>query len=160
MEGKSVEMVEYAWDVSPGNNLKCDPCVAAAPTREVMVQPGVWWLGDRQDPDDVSPDRVYPATGDLSCPEGKKYLDQLKERRRDELEMLTYLTGKGITDWDLTRTEGEKNLPREDSYAALGLTVKKGREYAGTYLFIGVAALLISLVYSRQRPANDPQNAR
>ena len=44
---------------------------------------------------------THPATGDLSCPEGKKYLYELKERRKDELEMLTYLTGRGAADWDL-----------------------------------------------------------
>src|SRR6185369_3268174 len=32
LEGKSVAMLEYAWDVSPKNYVKCDPCVATAPS--------------------------------------------------------------------------------------------------------------------------------
>jgi len=44
MEGKSVAMLEYAWDVSPKNYVKCDPCVAIAPSTQDLVQAGVWWL--------------------------------------------------------------------------------------------------------------------
>lgn len=43
-EGKSVAMLEYAWDVSPKNFVKCDPCVATAPSPQDLVQSGVWWL--------------------------------------------------------------------------------------------------------------------
>jgi hypothetical protein len=61
---------------------------------------------------------THPATGDFSCEAGKKYLKQLKERRTDELEMLTYLTGKGYSDWDVvSETTEEKNIPMEASYA-------------------------------------------
>src|SRR5258708_33532176 len=35
--GKSVAMLEYAWDVSPTNNLKCDPCVAAVAEKQYLV---------------------------------------------------------------------------------------------------------------------------
>jgi hypothetical protein len=42
---------------------------------------------------------THPVSGELNCPEGKKYLEELKERRKDELEMLTYLTGRGANDW-------------------------------------------------------------
>ncbi|HYO22950.1 MAG TPA: DUF2330 domain-containing protein, partial [Flavisolibacter sp.] len=42
-EGKSVAMLEYAWDVSPKNFMKCDPCVATAPSQQDLVQAGVWW---------------------------------------------------------------------------------------------------------------------
>jgi len=142
MEGRAVTMLEYAWDVSPGTYLKCDPCVASAPSRQDLIQAGVWWMEGRSGADvvDERDDRpenafftrlhvrynrkafpqdllfqetantenfqaryiiTHPATGDLNCPEGKKYLDELKERRKDELEMLTYLTGRGAGDWDL-----------------------------------------------------------
>jgi hypothetical protein len=37
-------MLEYAWDVSPKNYLKCDPCVATAPSVPDLVQAGVWWV--------------------------------------------------------------------------------------------------------------------
>jgi len=142
MEGRAVTMLEYAWDVSPGTYLKCDPCVASAPSRQDLIQAGVWWMEGRSGADvvDERDDRpenafftrlhvrynrkafpqdllfqetantenfqaryiiTHPATGDLNCPEGKTYLDELKERRKDELEMLTYLTGRGAGDWDL-----------------------------------------------------------
>ncbi|MFL5773035.1 MAG: DUF2330 domain-containing protein [Flavisolibacter sp.] len=43
-EGKSVAMLEYAWDVSPKNFVKCDPCIATAPSAQDLVQAGVWWI--------------------------------------------------------------------------------------------------------------------
>lgn len=43
-EGKAIAMLEYAWDVSPKNFVKCDPCVATAPSVQDLVQAGVWWL--------------------------------------------------------------------------------------------------------------------
>ncbi|MCX6317595.1 MAG: DUF2330 domain-containing protein [Bacteroidetes bacterium] len=43
-EGKSIAMLEYAWDVSPKNYVKCDPCVATAPSTQDLVQAGVWWI--------------------------------------------------------------------------------------------------------------------
>jgi hypothetical protein len=53
--GKSAAMLEYAWDVSPVNNVKCDPCIARAPNTRDLVQAGVGWVGGAQkdsgDPD-------------------------------------------------------------------------------------------------------------
>ncbi len=43
-EGKAVAVLEYAWDVSPKNYVKCDPCVATAPSVQDLVQAGVWWV--------------------------------------------------------------------------------------------------------------------
>ncbi|MBL7732044.1 MAG: DUF2330 domain-containing protein, partial [Chitinophagaceae bacterium] len=43
-EGKALTMLEYAWDVSPKNYVKCDPCVATAPSVQDLVQSGVWWI--------------------------------------------------------------------------------------------------------------------
>ena len=43
-EGKAISVLEYAWDVSPRNFVKCDPCVATAPAVQDLVQAGVWWL--------------------------------------------------------------------------------------------------------------------
>ncbi|HET9824038.1 MAG TPA: DUF2330 domain-containing protein, partial [Chitinophagaceae bacterium] len=148
-EGKSVAMLEYAWDVSPTNYVKCDPCVATAPSTQDLVQAGVWWINrnanDPQDQqqDDYS-DKVYfsrlhvrynrkafpqdlifqatpntenfqaryiithPATGDFSCDAGRKYLEQLKQRRQEELEMLSYLTGKDYSDWDVVVNNQEE----------------------------------------------------
>ena len=56
-EGKSVAMLEYAWDVSPKNYVKCDPCVAVAPSTQDLVQAGVWWVTrDWSDYSDVNSD--------------------------------------------------------------------------------------------------------
>jgi hypothetical protein len=43
-EGKAITTLEYAWDVSPKNYVKCDPCVAIAPSTQDLVQAGVWWI--------------------------------------------------------------------------------------------------------------------
>ncbi len=53
-EGKAIAMLEYAWDVSPKNFVKCDPCVATAPSVQDLVQAGVWWINrDWNDYSDV-----------------------------------------------------------------------------------------------------------
>ncbi|MDO6431302.1 DUF2330 domain-containing protein [Flavitalea sp. BT771] len=193
MEGKAVTMLEYAWDVSPRNYVKCDPCVASAPSRQDLVQAGVWWMGGSPLADDEAgqeaSDKVYftrlhvrynrkafpqdllfqetantenfqaryiithPATGDLSCPEGKKYLNELKERRKDELEMLTYLTGKGPDDWDLlAQTDEERAIPAGSSYAVAAMTLhqekKDGLEIWGTSL--GMIVLISLACFKRK----------
>lgn len=43
-EGKSAAFLEYAWDVSPANYVKCDPCVSNPPDYNDLVQAGVWWI--------------------------------------------------------------------------------------------------------------------
>jgi Na+-translocating ferredoxin:NAD+ oxidoreductase RnfD subunit len=59
-EGKAIAMLEYAWDVSPKNFVKCDPCVATAPSVQDLVQSGVWWLNrDWTDYSDVEEEEEY-----------------------------------------------------------------------------------------------------
>ncbi len=195
-EGKAIAMLEYAWDVSPKNFVKCDPCVSTAPSTQDLVQAGVWWVNrDWNDYTDVDQqeedysDNVYftrlhirynrksfpqdlqfqttpntenyqaryivthPATGDFSCEAGKKYLKQLKERRTDELEMLTYLTGKNYSDWDVVgENVEEKFIPTEASYNSVASIVAKtpGKENGILYTTLGVLGL-ISFVGLRQR---------
>lgn len=159
-EGKAVALLEYAWDVSPKNFVKCDPCVATAPSAQDLVQAGVWWINRnwadysdvaeaeaysdnvhftrlhlrynrRSFPQDlqfqVTPNKesyqaryivTHPATGNLDCEEGRRYLKALKERRQDELEMLAYLTGKGYGDWDVVQ---EVAIPAAASYRTVAL---------------------------------------
>jgi hypothetical protein len=190
--GKSVTMLEYAWDVSPSNYVKCDPCIATAPSTRDLIQAGVGWATRRSDPDDEDanrPAKVYftrlhvrynrkafpqdlafqetantsnfqsryiithPATGDLSCDAGKKYLTELQARRKDELKMLNYLTGKNYDDWDVTaKTQDEKNIPAEDSYAAAARAIQKptGNGHA---LLAGIGILgLLSVIGLSIRP--------
>jgi len=185
--GKSVAMLEYAWDVSPSNYVKCDPCIASAPSTRDLVQAGVDWASRRKDPDDEDanrPAKVYftrlhvrynrqafpqdlffeetanttnfqsryiithPATGYFNCEAGKKYLDELKVRRRDELKMLTYLTGKTYDDWDVVaKTEENKNIPAADSYAAAAKAIRKTPAGNGRVLIAGIGIIgLLSVI--------------
>ena len=200
--GKSVAMLEYAWDVSPSNYVKCDPCIASAPTTRDLVQAGVWWTGNSKnsnDPDNEDggrPAKVYftrlhvrynrtafpqdlffqetantgsfqaryiithPATGDLSCEAGKKYLADLKVRREDELRMLTYLTGKGYTDWDVAvRAEEEKSIPAADSYAAAALATEKPTSGKGGMVIasLGITGLLSIIGLGRRTRKSKPK---
>ena len=72
---------------------------------------------------------THPATGDFNCDAGRKYLVDLKKRRRNELKELTALTGKNISNWqeDAMASEDEKNMPGAD-YASLMPEVKKDIE--------------------------------
>ena len=143
-EDKSVAFLEYAWNVTPINPMKCDPCVGNPPTEQDLLQSGVWWLNgkdwsdysdiENDEPDDgnrnvhftrlhfrynrksfaqdllfqVTPNTenfqaryiiTHPSNGDLSCDAGKKYLQDLKQRRKKELQELTRLTGTDIYNW-------------------------------------------------------------
>ena len=187
--GKSVAMLEYAWDVSPANAVKCDPCVARAPSRRDLLQAGVSWVvsaGENPDdpdtedagrstkvyfsrlhvrynrsafPQDLSFQEtantnnfqtryiiIHPATGDLNCKAGQLYLETLKERRKDELKMLTFLTGKGYDDWDVVaRTATEASIPASDSYAAAAFELRNGPSHGSRLLVAGVGLVGFSL---------------
>jgi hypothetical protein len=198
LEGKSVTMLEYAWDVSPKNYVKCDPCVATAPSTQDLVQAGVWWINRApmaiggNDYNDVQNDEEYsqnvyftrlhvrynrkafpqdlmfqltpntdnfqaryiithPATGDFNCEAGKKYLDELKQRRQDELKMLTYLTGKGYSDWDVVMNDKEENIPAEISYESLRSTLKPPEKDKGFFLATLGAMGLIAIIGLKQK---------
>jgi hypothetical protein len=199
-EGRSVAMLEYAWDVSPKNYVKCDPCIATAPSTQDLVQAGVWWINPApiaiggNDYNDVQNDEEYsgnvyftrlhvrynrkafpqdlmfqvtpnienfqaryiithPATGDFNCEAGKKYLKDLKQRRQDEMEMLTYLTGKNYSDWDVVmNNEEEKYIPTQISYGNLASTINvpakdKGVLFAG----LGVIGLMVVIGFKQKR---------
>lgn len=143
-ENKSAAFLEYAWNVTPINQMKCDPCVGNPPTEQDLVQSGVWWLYgkdwsdysdiDNDEPEDgsnnvhftrlhfrynrrsfpqdlmfqVTPNTenfqaryiiTHPASGSFSCEAGKKYLKELKQRRKKELQELTRLTGTDLSNW-------------------------------------------------------------
>ena len=194
-EGKSVAMLEYAWDVSPKNYVKCDPCVATAPSTQDLVQAGVWWINrDWNDYNDVQYDDDYsenvyftrlhirynrrafpqdlmfqvtpntenfqaryvithPASGDFNCEAGKKYLADLRQRRQDELKMLTYLTGKSYGDWDVvTNTKEEKNIPAEVSYRSIASTIRfDKKDNRPLFATLGVIGLIALFGFKRRR---------
>lgn len=194
-EGKSVAMLEYAWDVSPKNYVKCDPCVATAPSVQDLVQSGVWWINrdwnDYSDVNDVEDysDKVYftrlhvrynrsafpqdlmfqvtpntenfqaryivthPASGSFNCEAGQKYLKELKQRRKDELDMLAYLTGKGYSDWDVVMQAEENPLvPSTVSYTSLAADVPMQKVPAQGIFFASLGILgLVSLIRLRSK---------
>lgn len=162
-EDKSVALLEYAWNVTPINQMKCDPCVGNPPTEQDLVQSGVWWLNgkdwsdysdiDNDEPDDgnrnvhftrlhfrynrqsfaqdlmfqVTPNKenfqaryiiTHPASGNFDCDAGRKYLQDLKQRRKKELQELTRLTGTDINNW------------QEDAMAKNDETENTGVQYA------------------------------
>ncbi len=162
-EDKSVAFLEYAWNVTPINQMKCDPCVGNPPTEQDLVQSGVWWLNgkdwndytdiDNDEPDDgnrnvhftrlhfrynrksfaqdlmfqVTPNKenfqaryiiTHPASGNFDCEAGRKYLQDLKQRRKKELQELTHLTGTDINNW------------QEDAMAKNDETENTGVQYA------------------------------
>jgi len=199
-EGKALAMLEYAWDVSPKNFVKCDPCVATAPSAQDLVQAGVWWINrdwtnydDVYGNDDYS-DNVFftrlhirynrksfpqdlmfqatpntdnyqaryiithPATGDFNCEAGKKYLKELKERRADELEMLTYLTGKDYSDWDVVSEErDEKYVPADASYASIAPSVenKPKKDNGILVATLGVVGLISLFGFRRKNKSSN-----
>jgi Na+-translocating ferredoxin:NAD+ oxidoreductase RnfD subunit len=67
-EGKSIAMLEFAWNVTPQPNImKCDPCVATAPSYQDLVNAGVWWLNGKNwnDYSDVNSDEDVDNNKDV-----------------------------------------------------------------------------------------------
>ncbi len=72
---------------------------------------------------------THPATGDFNCAAGKKYLQDLKARRKKELVELTALTGTNINNWQddaTTKNDEETNVAAQ--YATLLSQVKEETE--------------------------------
>lgn len=186
-ENKSVAFLEYAWNVTPVNQMKCDPCVGNPPTVQDLVQSGVWWLNgkdwnDYSDVDDeefysgndrnvhftrlhfrynrksfpqdlsfqVTPNQenfqaryiiTHPADGNFDCEAGKKYMEELKLRRRKELKELMALTGTNPTNWEETIDIAKiEEAPGQASYAGLINQVQKETasetKWPGSFLLI------------------------
>ncbi|MFN8394821.1 MAG: DUF2330 domain-containing protein [Bacteroidia bacterium] len=55
-QGRSTVMLEYAWDVSGQQAVKCDPCVTTPISYAELRESGVWW---------VNPNSMGGYTGDL-----------------------------------------------------------------------------------------------
>jgi len=190
-ENQDVSFLEYAWDVSPQNFMKCDPCIATAPSEQDVVQAGVWWLnkdwtdysdvneqeeGDGTSPNvhftrlhfrynrnhfaqdlmfQVTPNKenyqaryviTHPATGSFTCDAGKKYLQDLKKRRRGELNELTALTGKDIETWqDMAEVKNDGENVKDAAYASLIDQSKEERQSGNRsiagFVLLGAAVL-------------------
>jgi hypothetical protein len=89
---------------------------------------------------------THPATGDFNCAAGKKYLQDLKARRKKELMELTVLTGTNINNWqdDATaKNDEETNVAAQ--YATLIPQVKEeteSKEHMPVGIVLFAAAML------------------
>lgn len=66
-EGKNVVFLEYAWEVSPMQNVFCDPCVGDPPMVSELKEAGVDWM--------VNKGQDYHTGGNVY--EGKVYFTRL-----------------------------------------------------------------------------------
>lgn len=197
-EDKSVAFLEYAWNVTPVNPMKCDPCVGNPPTEQDLVQSGVWWLNgkdwsDYSDIDNDEPDNgnrnvhftrlhfrynrqsfaqdlmfqvtpntenfqaryiiTHPASGDFNCDAGRRYLQDLKQRRKNELQELTRLTGTDINNWqEDAMAKNDEVINEEVQYATLIPEYKQGLEEkrsAPTGIILLSAAVLGAVGFMR-----------
>lgn len=126
-QGKTV-FLEYAWDVSSRNYVKCDPCVGTPPANPDLVNAGVWWINNqpnsnvfftrlhvRYNRKNFPQDLMFQTTGNterfqgryvvhnraqgnLDCESAKPYLEKLIKRRGQELIELNRLTGWSIAE--------------------------------------------------------------
>jgi hypothetical protein len=94
---------------------------------------------------------THPATGSFNCDAGRKYLQDLKQRRQKELLTLTALTGKNLNNWQ--EDASAKNDEAKDVEAQYATILKQTNDEAPTkkmpsgYLFlslgiVGVAGFL------------------
>ena len=87
---------------------------------------------------------THPATGSFSCEAGKKYIRDLKTRRKNELVELTALTGRNMDTWqdDATVANDEEQV-KDAQYASLMPQVKEEMEKRPDY---PVGLVLMSMV--------------
>ncbi len=89
---------------------------------------------------------THPATSDFTCAAGKKYLQDLKQRRKKELSELTTLTGTNINNWqDNAAAKNDEEDVAEAQYATLIPQVnseeQKEKNFPTGFIVFGVAIL-------------------
>jgi hypothetical protein len=89
---------------------------------------------------------THPATGNFDCTAGKKYLQDLKQRRKKELNELTALTGTNINNWqDDASAKNDEEAVAEAQYATLIPEVnseeQKEKNIPTGFIVFGVAIL-------------------
>ena len=89
---------------------------------------------------------THPATGNFTCEAGKKYVEDLKRRRKKELNELTMLTGKNIDNWQFVAAENkEANVDTAAQYASILPAMhqdEKNKQASTPLVALGLAALL------------------
>ncbi len=122
-EAKRAVFLEYAWDVSLQNPMKCDPCVGPPPMQKEFQEAGVNWINgwggepvfftrlhvrytrdkfpqDLQFQVTSNQERfqgryilTHPASGEFNCDAGQQYLYEMQNKRRKEVDELIAMTG-------------------------------------------------------------------
>jgi hypothetical protein len=183
-QGRDAVFLEYAWNVTPTfTGMKCDPCVGNPPyTREIMMA-GVPWANQNgvttfftrlhvrytldKFPEDLffqeTPNKVmyqaryiitHPATGDLTCEEGKRYTQKLKLRRRQELVNLGTLSQWDTNeyyDYVANGTDKIKEKNNNDQNELVPVEGDRGNGGPPKILFFGVFGVLVLYSLSRLR---------
>ena len=68
------------------------------------------------------------------------------------MQMLTFLTGKGYSDWDVVIDGEEKSIPAEATYATVAGSIKNKPGQNNNLLFAAIGMVgLISLIRTRKR---------
>ena len=88
---------------------------------------------------------THPATGNFDCTAGKKYLQDLKLRRKKELNELTVLTGTNINNWQDAAAQNDEASTKETQYANLLPQLKeeeqKEKNIPAGFIVFGIAIL-------------------
>lgn len=179
--GKAVYL-EYSWDISPRNFVKCDPCVSPAPNFSDMQRAGAWWVAGSRDenvhftrlhvrynrknfPQDLkfqtTPNETnfqaryvlrHPYTGDVSCSQGQNYVRKVIDRREGELENLEFYAGWDSYNYSNYVRDWERKL--EHTRHRKGSINPFGGNSAGVLLFmlLCAGAVLSVLKIKKSKP--------
>lgn len=174
-EGK-VTFLEYAWDVSKRNPVKCDPCNGPAPVDQNLLTAGVsteWITGNdpvfftrmhvRYNRKNFPQDLMFqetsnrekfqgryvihtPANGPFECEEGQEYCKKMKQRRKDEVLELALLTGRDATKYNDYISEYDQYIKDGQSKGAIQPIVVNDDSHHNQSPSVVVVAFVIFLV--------------
>lgn len=87
---------------------------------------------------------THPATGNFTCEAGKKYLQELKKRRKLELSELMALTGTNISNWQEDASAGnDEETVADVQYSSLLPIVDNENNNSGRTGLLVFSALLL-----------------
>jgi len=174
--GRNAVFTEYAWDVSPNVGVKCDPCVGPPPITSDLKDAGVWWIANQglssvyftrlhvryteeEFPEDLffiqTSDRNrfqgryimrHPASGDLSCDEGKKYQKELVQRRGKELKELAALTDWNVAKYSKYQETGSSWIDEKEMKVSPVKPTKNTNKGSAWGMFLILGAVLLFLL--------------
>ena len=94
---------------------------------------------------------THPASGDFTCDAGKKYLQELKTRRKKELRELTALTGTNLNNWqdDAAAANDEESVTTAQYATLLKEVQQEGNNKGPAGLIIFSALILGSAGFAK-----------